>query len=388
MSGPAPEIGLDARKARDFGIGTYTRELAFAIAKSPRAGDLRFVLFVRDGDREIFSGLPENFSLEPADSPGYSLAELTVFARRVRRRRLSLFHAAHYVLPPFLATRAVVTVHDLIHLHPELSGKPWVYPYARLALSSSLSRARAVITGSHASRLEIEKRFPHASGKIEVIPHGIGEEFRRRPDAGAIEALSKKYGLPTRYALFLGGGRTHKNLARVLEAFRGAPADKGVGLVLAGPPARGERLRRLLSLPDLAGRVRVLGVVPGEDLPALYAGALLFLSPTLEEGFGLPALEAMASGTPVIASAIPVWRETCGDAAVFVDPRDPRSIGSAVARLASSPEERGRLRELGWRRVTQFSWEESARRTLEVYRAALGETRPLEGAQSFRGGTP
>ena len=374
MSAGKPEIGLDARKARDFGIGTYTRELVASVAESPEAEDFRFVLFVRGEDRELFSGLPENFSFETANFPGYSLSELTSFARLVRRRRLALFHALHYVLPPFLGTTSVVTVHDLIHLDPRLSGRPWAYPYARLMLTSSLSRARAVITGSNASRQSIVERFPAAAPRIAVVPHGVGDEFRPGPDPRELAALSRKYGLPERYAFFLGGDRPHKNLLRVLEGFDlAAGAGRDLGLVLAGPPPRDARALELLASPGLAGRARVLGVVPAEDLPGLYRGAAFFLCPTLEEGFGLPALEAMRSGTPVVASAIPVWRETCGEAALFVDPRDPRAIAAAIARLEGSPEERARLRDLGLRRAARFPWRDTAKRTLEIYGAALRE---------------
>lgn len=374
MSARKPEIGLDARKAKDFGIGTYTRELVAAIAESKEAEDFRFVLFIRGEDRELFSGLPGNFSFETANFPGYSLSELTSFARLVRRRRLALFHALHYVLPPFLATRAVVTVHDLIHLDPRLSSRSWAYPYARFMLGSSLSRARAVITGSNASRQGIVERFPAAAGKITIVPHGVAKEFRPGPDPEGLAGLSRKYGLPQRYALFLGGDRPHKNLLRVVEAFLLAAGD-GVGLVLAGPRPRDARLRKLLAAPGLSSRTRILGVVPREDLPGLYRGAVVFLCPTLEEGFGLPALEAMGSGTPVITSAIPVWRETCGDAALFVDPRDPRAIAAAVALVASSPEERSRLRDLGLRRAARFTWRETAKKTAEIYGEALRGTR-------------
>lgn len=374
MSARKPEIGLDARKAKDFGIGTYTRELVAAIAGSREAEDFRFVLFVRGEDRELFSGLPGNFSFETANFPGYSLSELTTFARLVRRRRLALFHALHYVLPPFLATRSVVTVHDLIHLDPRLSGRPWAYPYARFMLGSSLSRASAVITGSNASRQGIAERFTAAAGKIAVVPHGVGAEFQPGPDPEGLDGLSRKYDLPQRYALFLGGDRPHKNLLRVLEAFLLAElAGDGLGLVLAGPLPSDARVRKLLAAPELPGRTRVLGVVPQEDLPGLYRGAVVFLCPTLEEGFGLPALEAMASGTPVVVSAIPVWRETCGDAALFVDPRDPRAIAAAVTRVAGSAEEQGRLRDLGLQRAARFSWRETAKRTVEVYGKALRE---------------
>jgi glycosyltransferase involved in cell wall biosynthesis len=372
VSGPPPAIGLDARKARDFGIGTYTRELTAALAAAPGAGDFRFVLFARERDRELFARLPANFSLRVANDPGYSLSELTLFPRRVRKERLALFHALHYVVPPFLGTPSVVTVHDLIHLHPDHSPKRWAYPYARIMLSRAVSRARVVITVSDTIRREIAGRYPSAAAKIEVISQGVASQFRFAPDPGVVQLLSKKYELPARYALFLGNERPHKNLKRILHSFElVGRTDREIGLVLAGPLPRSSWFGALVSSTGLAGRVRTLGVVPQEDLPGLYAGALLFLSPTLEEGFGLPAVEAMASGTPVVASAIPIWQETCGDAALLVDPRDPRAIAEAVTRLASSPEERERLRRRGLHRAAVYSWAATAEKTLRVYQNAL-----------------
>ena len=361
-------IGLDARKASDFGIGTYTRELIGALAANPDSTSYRFAVFVRPKDRGIFDSLPAHFSIEIADFPGYSLSELTTFAGQVRRRGVSLFHAFHYVLPPRLGAASIVTVHDLIHLDHELSPRRWAAPYARFMIGRAVSRARAVIAVSDATRRELEARFPVSRGKISVIPNGVSPRFR--PDAVRASEVAKKHALPDRYALFLGGARPHKNLPRILEAFAHAGVrDPELSLVLAGP------------LPDpgasssAPGRIRALGVVPEEDLVGLYSGALVFLYPTLAEGFGLPAIEAMSSGTPVIASAIPVWEETCGAAAILVDPRDPAAIADALVRLTTSAEERQRLRDLGLARAASFSWAAAAGKTLAAYRSVLSENR-------------
>jgi alpha-1,3-rhamnosyl/mannosyltransferase len=367
----APRIGLDARKARDFGIGTYTREFIAALALLEATRDLEFVVFAREDDRELFSRLPRNFSIATSDYPGYSLSELVGFPRAVRRHRLDLFHAFHYVLPPFLATPSVVTVHDLIHLHPRVAPKPWAASYAIAMLRSSVSRALAVIAVSESTRRDLEERFPSARGKIEAIPQGVSERFQPiEPESEAV--VRRKYGLPASYALFLGGRRPHKNLSRVLEAFAGArrsAPELDLQLVLAGPQPDG--LEPVLRSAGIADSVTVPGIVAEGDLPALYSRARLFLYPTLAEGFGLPALEAMASGTPVISSAIPVWRETCGDAALLVDPDDARGIAEAVVRIWRSEEERGRLRALGLRRAAEFPWRRTAERTLHTYLRVL-----------------
>ncbi len=370
MTPGPPTIGLDARKAADFGIGTYTRELIAAIAANPDSARYRFVVFLRPKDRALLPELPGHFSIETADFSGYSLSELTTFASQVRRRRLSLFHALHYVLPPFLGTPSVVTIHDLIHLHRELAPRAGAAPYARFMIGRAVSRARSLVTGSEAMRREIEARFPRAAGKTSVIAHGVSSEFR--PGADREGKIATKYDLPARYALFLGGERPHKNLRRVLEAFEIASrADPDLGLVLAGPLPDRSAVTGRISQAGLDRRVRIVGVVPQEDLPGLYAGALALVYPTLAEGFGLPALEAMASGAPVVASAIPVWRETCGDAAILVDPRDPAAIARALLRLAGSDSERERLRRLGRERAAAFPWTAAAEKTLRVYSKAL-----------------
>lgn len=353
-------IGIDARKARDFGIGTYTRELVFAMAKEPASRDYRFTLFVRPGDEPIFGGLPDHFRTVAEPSAGYSAAELGGFGRRVRRSRLDLFHAMHYVIPAAIGTPAVVTIHDLIHLAYPGALPGWIgYAYARVMIARALACARAVIAVSAATRRDLEELSPRHADKILVVPNGVSSRFR--PDVAARGRLA----LPPSYALYLGGAKPHKNLARVLEGFASADAE-GLALVLAGPMPKGIEHR-------LPARTRTIGIVDDADLPALYRGALFLVYPTLAEGFGLPVLEAMACGTPVIASDIPVFRELAGDAARFTDPSDAKAIARAIEELFRDADLRARLAAKGIARAARFSWTEAAASTLAIYRQALEE---------------
>lgn len=360
-------IGLDARKARDFGIGTYTRELAAAIARDPGARAFDFTLFVRPGDEELFGGLPANFSTAVEPSRPYSAAELTGFARRIRAARLDLFHALHYVLPFGLRTPAVVTVHDLIHLQFPFDGQsPLRYPAARFLIARALARGRAILTATDSARRDLEEFSPTHAAKIRTVPHGTGPAFHPEIPRGEIDRALSAHGIEGDYALFVGGARPHKNLRRALEAFSKA-AIPGFSLVLAGPMPPD-----VVALAASHPGVRHVGVVEDGDLPALYSGAAFLLYPSLAEGFGLPVAEAMACGTPVIASDIPVLREVAGDAALFVDPRDTQALAGAMKRLRSDPAVRAELSALGLARARNFSWGDSAARTLEIYREALG----------------
>lgn len=364
-----PRIGLDARKARDYGIGSYTRHLISAIAANPRARSYEFLLFAPSRDAGIFAGLPSNFRLVEEEAGGYSLAELFTYPRRLRRHRLDLFHAFHYVLPPRAAPRSVVTIHDVIHLSHSRFFPMLARPYARAMIRRSTREAARIIAVSHATRRELESRFAATKEKIRVVENGIGDAFRSLRAPEEVERVARKYSLPARFALFVGGGKPHKNLARILEAFARAIPDLSADadLVVAG--------RGISAAPeaprDAAGRVRVLAEIDPADLPALYAKAEFLLSPTLAEGFGLPAVEAMACSTPVLVSDIAVYREVCGEAALFVDPLDPASIAAGIVALFGKPELRRDLAKKGMERADAFSWERAADRTLSVYGEAL-----------------
>jgi alpha-1,3-rhamnosyl/mannosyltransferase len=362
-------IAIDARKARDFGIGTYIRELVSALTREPRAVRHRFLLFVRAEDEELFGDLPENFRRVRENAPGYSLSELTLFPLHVRKLRPQLFHATHYVLPPLLGAPAVVTIHDVIHLlYPQFLPNRLARHYARAMIGRSLSKARKIIAVSETTRRDLLAQFSVPPSKIEVISNGVSAKFRPDVPAEEIARVRAAHKLPDSYALFVGGEKPHKNVATVIRAFAAAlPAVPRLSLVLAGPMPHGKPdLERTLS-----SSVRVIGAVPQEELPALYAGALFLLHPALYEGFGLPVVEAMASGTPVLASTAPALQEVAGGAALLADPLDADSLAKEIKELAQDESLRRRCRNLGLARAREFSWESAAARTLAVYEEAL-----------------
>jgi len=373
-SGP-PRIGIDARKVKDYGIGSYIRELIGGIARSPESQRYRFLLYVGPFDRDALPILPSHFEVADEESPGYSVSELTGFAWRVFRDKLDLFHATHYVLPPLPKTRAVVTIHDIIHLlYPQFLPSHAAHLYARFMIRRALTRADRIITVSYNSRRDLADYYGIPSSRTDVIYNGVSSRFTPDVTEQEVARVAERHGLSRPYLLFLGGEKPHKNVQNVVRAFAEARRLKQIphSLVLAGPmPKNPGRIDALVSALDLDQAIRRTGVVPDEDLPGLYAGAAALLYPTLYEGFRLPVVEAMACGVPVLTSSTSALQEIAGGYAYLVDPMDVDAIAEGIAVLATDEKVRSDYAALGRKRALDFSWDKAAEKTLEVYEAAL-----------------
>jgi len=381
-----PRIGIDARKVADFGIGSYIRNLIESIARRPESERYHFRVYVPSAERSAFESLPPQFEIVEEESPGYSIAELTRFAARLLRDRLDLFHATHYVIPPLARARAVVTIHDIIHvLYPQFLPNRVALLYARVMIRRALRRADRIITVSYNSKRDLVDYFGIAPARVDVIYNGVAGRFRPDVPEAERDRVASKFHLPHPYLLFLGGEKPHKNVRNVLRAFAEARRERSLphALVLAGPmPKNRSRVEALISALDLGPRVVRPGVVPEEDLPGLYTGADAFLYPTLYEGFGLPVAEAMACGVPVLTSSTSALQEIAGGYAYLVDPMDVDAIARGIADLATDPNRRGEFAELGLRRAADFSWEHAAEQTLRVYAEALDGRRPEAGGRT------
>jgi glycosyltransferase involved in cell wall biosynthesis len=374
-----PRIGIDARKLKDYGIGSYIQNLLESLGKLPESSAYRFRVYARQSDADAVPKLPGHFEVVHDDSPGYSLAELTRLPWRLLRDRLDLFHATHYVLPPLWRTRAVVTIHDIIHLlYPEFLPSRAAHAYARFMIRRALKRADRIVTVSFNTRRDLVDYFAIPAARIEVIYNGVSPRFGPAVSPEEKRRVAAKLGISSPYLLFLGGEKPHKNVQNVVRAFGKARREHALAqaLVLAGPlPQNPARLEALISALDLSTAVFRPGVVDDEDLPALYAGADAFLYPTLYEGFGLPIVEAMASGTPVLTSSNSALQEIAGGHALLVDPMDVDAIAAGIVLLATDANARAEYSALGRKRALDFSWDRAARKTLEVYAAALAGKR-------------
>jgi glycosyltransferase involved in cell wall biosynthesis len=368
-------IAIDARKLRDFGIGTYVRNLLRHLARIDQSTD--YVVLCGEGDTATVEKLGVNFRAVPEKSRPYSVREQLTVPFDLRRERVDLFHAPHYVLPPLTPCPAVVTIHDCIHLRfPQYLPNRVAYAYARASLWIATHRSHRILTVSEASKRDILRYFRVPEKKIDVIYNAIDERFGQPPEPEEMERVRERYQLDDPFILYAGNIKPHKNLERLIEAFhslrRGGGFDTVRLLIIGDEISKYATLRRAVHRHKLHKYVRFFGFVPDETLASLYRLASVFVFPSLYEGFGLPPLEAMASGTPVITSNVSSLPEVVGDAALLIDPYEPESIADAMRRVLTDAALRDQLRARGFQRAREFSWDRSVRRVREIYGEVLG----------------
>ena len=364
-------IGIDVRKLHDFGIGTYIRNLLRHLARLDR--DTEYVLLARPQDcRDARRHWARTSGASPRPSGNYSIAEQITIPWALRREGVSLFHAPHYVLPPLVSCKSVVTIHDCIHLmFPQYLPNRLAPAYARTSIAMAAKRATRVLTVSESSKRDILRFVDVPADKIDVIHNAYDERFGVEPREEDVVRVRERYQLHDEFVLYAGNVKPHKNLGRLIEAFH-LVRNRGLDhlkLVLIGDEiSKYAALRRAVHQHQLHKYVRFLGYLPEETLAVMYRLAGVFVFPSLYEGFGLPPLEAMASGTPVVTSNVSSLPEVAGDAALLADPYDPVAIADAIHAVLTDESLRRDLRQKGLARAQQFSWEASARRVHEIYR--------------------
>jgi glycosyltransferase involved in cell wall biosynthesis len=296
----------------------------------------------------------------------------------VRCEHIDVFHGLDQSGIPlfFKGGKYVVTIHDVIPLV-----LPWAFsPKHRWILTTALARIRkqaeVVIVPSTAVAEDVVHYLRVERERITVIPMGCAPRFQPSQEPARVAVIRRRYGLPERYVLFVGTLEPRKNVKTLLQAFAHVIADApqdGLRLVIAGGEGWGrEDYLATVAALKMHDYVVFTGFVEDDDLPDLYRGALLFVYPSLYEGFGLPVLEAMACGTPVITSNCTSLPEVAGDAALFVDPTQPEMLAAAISSVMHDGELRQALRAKGLARARAFSWDAVAEQTLALYRA-IGE---------------
>jgi len=363
------KIGIDARKLHDFGIGTYIRNLLRQLARLDR--DSEFVILCQPGDCETIASLGGNFRPLPETARNYSIAEQLRVPLALKRERVTLFHAPHYVLPPLVRCRSVVTIHDCIHLmFPQYLPNRLALTYARTSIRLAAKRATRVLTVSESSKRDILRFVDLPPEKIDVIYNAFDERFGVEPREEDVVRVKERYQLHDEFVLYAGNVKPHKNLERLITAFH-LVRQRGLDhlkLVLIGDDiSKYAALRRAVHRYQLHRYVRFLGYLPEETLAVMYRLSGVFVFPSLYEGFGLPPLEAMASGTPVVTSNVSSLPEVAGNAAMLVDPYDPDALADAMLRVLTDESLRQDLRRRGLERARQFSWEQSVGRIRRIY---------------------
>ena len=371
----AYRIGIDARKLTDYGIGTYVQHLIRGLAARDR--DNEYFLFVGEQGAAALFDLPDNFHTVIERSPGYSVRELFAVTWQLLRHSIDLYHATHYVLPIWVPGKSIVTIHDIIHLlYPEFLPNRFAFFYAQRMIARALAASNRVLTDSQSTRNDLVSYFDTDVTKIDVVYPGIERRFLQPVEPTEIDRVRQRFSLTKPYALFVGNPKPHKNLPNILSAFAGAVIgnDFDVDLVCAGGHMEEhEHNRHTATRLGIDERFKTLGYVEDEDLPALYQGAEVFLYPTLYEGFGLPAVEAMASGIPVITSNTSALKEIAQGAARLVDPLNIQQMSQEIARCLTDENLRRELKQAGRERAANYSWDQAAERVLEAYRSTLEE---------------
>jgi alpha-1,3-rhamnosyl/mannosyltransferase len=372
-------IGFDGRYSGDHfpGIGRYSEGLARALAELDRGHTLVLILDPRSEGRYDLAavGRLPGVEVAPLALSPFSLRQQFALPALARRLRLDVLHSPYFIKPyAGLPCASVVTIYDLIGLRfpGTLSRRGRLL--LRVTMGLAVRSADAVLTISASARDDLISAYGPRE-RIFVTPLAAGRGFRPR-GPGEVAAVRTRYGLPASYVLYVGSNKPHKNLERLVAAwelvcarYAGAgESGEGTALVIAGHEARrDDGLRQSIGERGLAGRVRFVPNVNDGDLPALYSGASVFAFPSYYEGFGLPPLEAMACGAPVLCGAVSSLPEVVGDAALTVDPYSAAALAEGLAGLLDDPPLRRALSARGQRRARQFSWRRTALETLRVY---------------------
>jgi glycosyltransferase involved in cell wall biosynthesis len=286
----------------------------------------------------------------------------------------TLFHATEHLLMPLRGVPGVLTVHDMIFkLFPEHQ-KRLNYWYLNATMPLYCRRADAIITVTEASKRDIVKHYGLPPGKVTVIYEAASPQFRPAP-RDVVEAARQRYGLPDDYLIHVGTIEPRKNLSRLVMALETLRRE-GLRVPLVVVGSRGwlyDDFFRQLETLDVRHDVHFPGYVPGPDLPLLYNAARVSVTPSVYEGFGLPVLEAMACGTPVVASRSSSLPEIGGDAALYFDPYDVDAIAAAVRQVWTGRDLRADMRARGLVQAARFSWDRAAEETMAVYESVMSD---------------
>ncbi len=362
-------IGIDARMHNHSGIGQYITMLLRHLPFVEKAPTHNYLVF---SEHRFFDAHLRHVATR---SNPLSLWEQIDIPFRKNRMELGVFHSPQFNIPLLSCTRQITTIHDCVYTKfpQEFANGEDRILYA-IMFRLALRKSKKIIAVSRSTKEDLVSLFKTPEEKIRVIHEGVGERFFRKPLVEQTESIRKRYGLEGKYVLFVGLRRPRKNIARILRAFAAARSSLGseVKLVLAGPADM-----RFIDVSEQAKKLGIsdglieTGLVPHRDLPALYHSAECLFFPTLHEGFGLPVLEAMAAGVPVITSRRPAHMEVAGDAAMLVDPLDVEEMARGIVKMVNDKNLQEEYRIRGLKRAKLFSWEKCAAETLEAYDEVL-----------------
>lgn len=367
-------IAIDARRVRDFGIGTYIRNLTRALSALDQEN--RYTLLAPPGGQSDLAGLGPNFQVVPCDVPDSGAQHNLQFPEYLRSLNASLYHIPLNTVPWRMPLPYVVTIHDMSSLlFP--AQRHFRHTLHELRYRRGAARAARIITVSDTTRRDIESVLRMPAARISTIYSAPDPAFTGPPvDEEQRRKTLDRYSITYPYILYAGTIRVHKNVPRLVEAFavlrqslEDHPLYRNLRLVIIGDElSKNPAVRRAVVHARIEPSVRFLGFVPFETLQVFYSAAEAFAFPSLYEGFGLAPLEAMACGTPVVASNVPSLIEAVGDAAELVNPDKVFDIERGLREVLLNPERRAALVQAGRAQVRKFNWDATARQVLSIYR--------------------
>jgi glycosyltransferase involved in cell wall biosynthesis len=370
------KIAIDIRRMTEFGVGTYIRNVVRMLCRIDHEN--RYFLIGPPIKVQEIGTLPPNFHNVAALAPEHSLSGYREFRLALKQLRCDLVHIPNlFSVPRLLPCPYVITVHDMLEHLSRAQQQTGLRGAWQMQMTRQVLRGAArIFAVSNFTRTEIEKMFEIPACKIEVVYNAIDERFLSgHASPTDREFIEQRYQVNYPFLLYAGRISPHKNVVRMIEAFSALKAElekeqayPDLKLIIIGDDLSGNPdLRRTVVRSGVQNDVRFLGFVPIEVLRIFYDSAKIFVFPSLYEGFGLPPLEAMAHGTPVVTSNATSLPEVVGNAAVLVNPENVFDIMRALHRVLMDEGLRCRMKERGYRQVTKFSWENSVRRVLDVY---------------------
>jgi glycosyltransferase involved in cell wall biosynthesis len=413
-------IALDARKIRDTGIGRYIEGLLSKLASLDERNEYLLIAQAKDIEyilSAVLVGIKQDrFRFVVNNAQAYTIDELVSIPLSLLHQHADLFHSPHYVVSPYIPCNLIVTTHDLIHLLlPEhvpfdedlpkrygesialqlmaistilpqdssttIEGKKGprktFLSYAYGMMKNAVNSSQFIIAVSENTKKDIINYFDVPESKVKVIYEAADDKFRPIHDQAKITAVRNKYGITGRFAMYIGRWRPHKNLLGLIKTYRDfiGASEADLKLVIVGRiDPRYPGIPRAVNELGLENLITFTGYVPDEDLIAIYNAAHMLILPSFYEGFGLPVVEAMACGTPVIASNVSSLPEVIGNAGLLIDPYNPTALVQAMKTLLEDHDLYRELSYRGLQRVRRYSWDQAARETLRTYEEAYSST--------------
>jgi glycosyltransferase involved in cell wall biosynthesis len=377
---PLVKIAIDIRRMTDFGVGTYIRNVVRTLAKLDR--ETTFFLIGSPAKVKEIGPLPPNFQTVALAQPERSPKGFWEFRTTMERLHCDLVHIPNlFSVPRVLPCPYVMTVHDMLeHMSRARQQNGFWGAWHLYWTKRVLHGAAHIFAVSNFTRIEVQKLFGIPDSRIEVVYNAIDERFLHgHASAAERQLIAERYQVTYPFLLYAGRISPQKNVVRIIEAFSALKTElqkeqafPDLKLIIIGDDLSGNPdLRRTVVRSGVQNDVRFLGFVPIEVLRTFYDQAKIFVFPSLYEGFGLPPLEAMAHGTPVVASNVSSLPEVVGNAAVLVHPENVFEIMRALQRVLLDQPLREKMKERSYRQVTKFSWEKSVRRILDAYREVV-----------------